>query len=124
MSLTVRKLDANHDITHAMLTGDDAIQQTVECELKFILGEWFLDISKGLPWIPQPNASAVPIMGVFPANLAYGETLIKATILAVDGVATLDAFAFDFNHTSRAATVSATVTTVNGGTFTVNVSTP
>ena len=124
MSFTVRKLDANHDITHAMLTGDDAIEQTVVCELQFILGEWFLDISKGLPLYRNANATVVPIMGVLPANLAYGEALLKATILSVDGVVAITAFAFDFNHTTRAATVSATCTTVNGGTFTVNVGPP
>ena len=125
MSITVRKLDANHDITHAMLTGDAAIEQTVACVLKFILGEWFLDTSEGIPWIPQPNAPGVrPILGSFPANLAYGETLLKAAILAVDGVTTITSFTFDFNHTTRAGTCTANVTTENGGTFTVNVSKP
>ena len=122
MSLTVRKLDANHDITHVMLTGDDAIQQTVACEVQFVLGEWFLDITKGIPWYRQPNASAIPIMGVLPADLAYGEALVKATILNVYGVATIDAFSFDFTHTTRAAKVSATITTVTGGSFTIEVS--
>ena len=125
MSLTVRKLDANHDITHAMLTGDAAIEQTVGCAIRFILGEWFLDVSEGIPWIPQPNAPGVtPILGSFPANLAYGETLLKAAILAVDGVSAITRFTFDFNHTTRAAACTATVVTVNGGTFTVNASVP
>ena len=121
MSLTCRKLDANGDITHAMLTGDDAICQAVTCEIKFILGEWFLDISKGIPWYLNANANARPIMGVFPADLAYAEVLIKATILGVDGVASLTTFNLSFNHMTRAATVTATFTTVNGGPYTVQV---
>ena len=125
MSLTVRKLDAAHDITHVMLTGDAAIQQTVGCALQFVLGEWFLDVSEGLPWYPQPNApGATPILGSFPANLAYGEALIKAAILAVPGVTSITSFTFDFNHTTRAGTCSASGTTENGGTYTVNASLP
>jgi len=123
MSLTCRKLDANGDITHAMLTGDAAICQAVNCELRFTLGEWFLDISKGIPWCQNQNAHARPIMGVFPADLAYAEVLLKAAILSVDGVASLVKFDLTFNHATRAATVTAAFTTASGTTYTVQVTT-
>ena len=121
MSLTCRKLDADGDITHAILSGDDAICQTVKCELRFVLGEWFLDVSKGIPWFPNDNATVRPIMGVCPADLAYAEVILKAAILAVEGVATLVSFDLQFNHTTRAATVSAKFTTVSGAPYTVQV---
>lgn len=124
MSLTCRKLDSDGDITHVMLTGDDAIRQTVICEIKFILGEWFLDISKGIPWIAQPNATARPILGVLPADLFYGEALIKAKILSCPGVASIAAFSFVLNHNTRAATVEAQVTTITGGSFTISETLP
>lgn len=124
MSLTCRKLDSDGDITHVMLTGDDAIRQTVICEIKVILGEWFLDISKGIPWIAQPNATARPILGVLPADLPYGEALIKAKILSCPGVASIAAFSFTFNHNTRAAIVKAEVTTITGGSFTISETLP
>lgn len=104
------------------LTGDAAIEQTVGCELQLILGEWFLDVSRGIPWYAQPNATASPIMGVFPADLARAEALIKAAILRVTGVNTMTAFSLKLDHATRAATCSVTLTTVNGGTITAGVS--
>jgi hypothetical protein len=112
-----------HGLT-SYLTGDAAIEQSVSCELQLILGEWFLDVSRGLPWYAQPNSTTTPILGVFPADLARAEALIKAAILRVPGVNALKAFTLDFNHTTRAAACSASGTTENGGTFTVSESLP
>jgi hypothetical protein len=106
------------------LTGDPAIEQTVACELQLILGGWFLDVSRGIPWYVQPNATATPILGVFPADLARAEALIKAAILSVPGVNSLKAFSLDFNHATRAAKCVASGITENGGAFTVGASLP
>ena len=114
MSLTTRRLtvdpgDGHRDITggHGMrsfATGDEAIEQTVGCALRFVLGEWFLDISEGIPWYPQPFApNAVPILGHFPADLGYAEAFIKTAILGVPGVLSITSFSLTFNHHTRAA---------------------
>jgi hypothetical protein len=104
---------------NSYLTGDPAIEQSVSCELQLILGEWFLDVTRGIPWYAQPNSTTTPIMGVFPADLARAEALIKAAILSVPGVNSLTAFSLNFNHTSRAATCTASGVTENGGAFSV-----
>jgi hypothetical protein len=123
MGLICRKL-INDDICigHGVadyLTGDDAIIQTVRCELRFILGEWFLDTTKGVPWIRNANTGVLPILGRFPADLSYAEVTIKAAILRVDGVLSLTSFALDFNHNTRAGTCRITGTLDSGNTFTI-----
>ena len=113
MGLICRRLehlqDGNWDITGGrglanFCTGDEAVVQTVRCELRFILGEWFLDVTRGVPWVRNPNAGSKPILGVFPADLPYAEATIKAAILRVPGVHSLTAFELAFNHSTRAAT--------------------
>jgi hypothetical protein len=106
------------------LTGDAAIQQTLDCDLQLILGEWFLDVSRGVPWFPQPNSTVRTIMASFPADLPYAEAIIKATILAVPGVTGLASFDLTFDHVTRAAKCFATAITENGGTFTLTRSFP
>jgi hypothetical protein len=112
MSLICRKL-INDDISigHGRsdyLTGDAATIQTVRCELRLILGEWFLDTTRGVPWIRNKNAVAVPTLGRFPADLPYAETTLKAVILGIPGVNALTSFDFSFNHETRAASCRAT----------------
>jgi len=129
MSLTCRRLsvdpsDGHLDITGQFLTDDDAVVQTLGCVLRFILGEWFLNTSEGIPWMAQPNATARPILGVLPADLAYGEGLIKAAILSVDGVASIDTFSFNFNHTTRAATCTAKGKLDSGGPYAISEALP
>lgn len=105
---------------NSYLTGDDAIAQAVSCELQLILGEWFLDVSRGIPWIAQPNASATPILGQFPANLPYAESVLKAAILSVPGVTNLLAFSLTLDHNTRSATCNAKAMTENGGTIPIS----
>lgn len=123
MGLICRKL-VNDDISlgHGMadyLTGDDATVQTVRCELRLILGEWFLDVTRGVPWIRNANTGVLPILGRFPADLAYAEATIKSAIMRVDGVKALTSFSLDFNHSTRAGTCRITGTLDSGATFTV-----
>ena len=115
----------NGDITggHGLLnfaTRDEAVRQQVVCALRLILGEWFLDVSKGVPWIRNPNSGTKTILGVFPADPAYAETVIKATILGVDGVKSIDSFSLNFNHNTRAGACSARITLESGTTFTIS----
>jgi hypothetical protein len=134
MSLTVRRLtvdpnDGHRDICggHGLqdfATGDEAIEQTVGCALRFVMGEWFLDADEGVPWYPQPNASTRTILASFPADLGYAEALIKAAILGVPGVVSITSFAMNFDHNTRAATCTVDGVTEDGGTFTVAESIP
>jgi hypothetical protein len=119
-----RRIDDDGDVSggHGLgdfLDGDDAIVQAVRCELRFQLGEWFLDITKGVPWLRNANTSATPILGRFPADLAYAETMIKAAILRVDGVYRLTSFSLDFSHETRAATARIVGLLDSGQPFTI-----
>jgi hypothetical protein len=117
---------AYYDITggHGLANfaqGDEAIIQAVGCELRLILGEWFLDISRGVPWIRKPNAPGVQtILGAAPADLDYSRAMIKAAILGVPGVKNITKFGLSFNHSTRAATCTAAGLLVSGAPFAVS----
>ncbi|KAA0970802.1 hypothetical protein FPY71_10020 [Aureimonas fodinaquatilis] len=68
-------------------------------------GEWFLDTSAGVPWIPQ-------ILGS-PENLPLAEAVIKAEILDTDGVTGITDFSIrHFRQTRRLDVPNASVSTV------------
>jgi len=125
MTLICRRLDADGDITGGygmadFLTGDEATVQTIRCELRFQLGEWFLDATKGVPWVRNSNTGEKPILGPMPADLPYAEAMVKAAIMRVDGVHSLTSFTISFNHTTRAATCTVKGRLDTGATFTIS----
>jgi hypothetical protein len=62
-----------------LVSGRDAIAQAIERRLKTFRGEWFLDGSIGVPYVEQALGRKAP-------NLAAVEQLLRAEILAVEGV--------------------------------------
>lgn len=115
---TVRRLDANHDMTFGgsmrnIATTAESAEQLLRCALLYIRGEWFLDTDGGVPWWQPEGADAQPIMGV-PRDLRYAESVLKATILSVTGIKDIVAFAIAVNTSTRKMTVSFTVTTDDG----------
>ncbi len=127
----VRRLDQNHDISGGAglanyATGSEATAQRIRTTLLAILGEWWLDQTVGVPWYAPEDPNSPDNVGVTsimggsgPPNLGYAEAVLKAAILGVDGVATLDSFAMSFDHVTRALSVSASGTDVDNGVFTV-----
>lgn len=116
----VRRLDANHDpyFGHGfrdIAQGAEAAQQRLRCQLLVILGEWFLDLDNGVPWWQPATSDVVPIMGK-KRDDQYTESVLKAKILACDGVATLDLFKLTVDA-NRHMTVTCSGTTVDGATF-------
>lgn len=103
-------------------TDDEAVLQSLRCELHLQLGEWFLDTTRGVPWLQNPNSTAQPILGRHPADLAYAEAQIKAAILRVEGVGVLYSFSIKFNHATRAATCVVHGRLVSGTMFTLEES--
>lgn len=119
----VRRLDANHDYTFGgglrnIATGSEAAEQRLRCRLLSVVGDWFLDITHGVPWWQPEQSDTQPIMGG-PWNLAYAEATLKAAILATDGVATLDTFTLSVDGKTRKLSVSCSGTTVDGGAFNI-----
>jgi hypothetical protein len=103
-------------------TGDEAVLQTVRCELHLQLGEWFLDTTRGVPWLQNPNSAEPAILGRHPADLSYAEAQIKAAILRVVGVGVLYSFAINLNHATRVATCVVHGRLVSGTVFTLEES--
>jgi hypothetical protein len=128
LAAPVRRLNANHDIQGgglaAYATGSEATAQRVRTTLLAILGEWWLDETIGVPWLgPEdpndPNFTGVPtIMGQPGApDLGYAEAVIKAAILGIDGVESIDSFTMDFDHQTRTLSFSTNWVDEDGNVF-------
>jgi hypothetical protein len=121
---TVRRNDANHDRMFGgsmrdIATGSESTEQRLRCKLLYIYGEWFLDTDGGVPWWQPDGSDTKPIMGVS-RDLRYAESVLKAAIVSVPGVKSLDAFLLNFNATTRKLAVSCTVTDDDGNPITID----
>lgn len=117
----VRRLDANHDRTFGgsmrdWATGSESTEQRLRCELLYILGEWFLDTDGGVQWWQPEGSDVKPFMGG-PRDLRYAESVLKAKILAIPGIATLTTFVLNANTTTRKLTVTCGGTDDDGAPF-------
>lgn len=94
----------NNDLQ--IVTGRDAIRQDVKQTLALMYGEWFLDTTKGIPYLQQilvkgPDLTA--IQGIF----------IDA-ILSVNGVLELLTLAFDYDNEVRLLKITFQARTTDG----------
>lgn len=81
--------------------GADAVKQHITQRLKMFTGEWFLNLSEGVPYfqnilIKNPNPDVV-------------DGLLKSTILATPGVDELLSFDLDYDAALRKLTVDFSV---------------
>ncbi len=80
------------------LIGDGpAIVQAVKIAIQFYQGEWFLDVSAGMPWWQQilvKNPNVNQIQGAF-----------RAAILAVDGVQGINSLTLAYDPQARTLAV-------------------
>lgn len=118
MTAIVRRLDSSGDMTFGagkrnFAVGAEGTAQRVRCRLLLVTGEWFLDTDAGVPWWQPEDSGVQPIMGG-PKNLQYAESVLKATILATDGVASIVSFAMRFDSQTRKLSVDVKCTTVDG----------
>jgi hypothetical protein len=91
-----------------LINSPEAVGQAVETSLRLWLGEWYLNINDGTPWLE----------GVFGYNSQdeADQTLIQ-TILAVQGVQNLENWQSSVDPITRAYTsISATLDTIYGQT--------
>lgn len=113
--MRVRKLDENGDIvTRGVMWNYDkeAVAQNISTRLKLFLGEYFRDITDGVPWFEKENGTE-GILGKG-YSLAEVESILKNRIARTDGVLKLLEFKIDFNATTRKMIVSAFVLTNYG----------
>lgn len=113
--MRVRKLDSSGDI----VTNDvqwaydaEAVAQTVKTRLRLFLGEYFRDITEGMPWFEKEDGTE-GILGKGYSR-AQVESLIRRRIVNTDGVVKLLSFSTDFDRSERRFRVEATILTDYG----------
>jgi hypothetical protein len=116
--MIVRRLDVDGDMTFGQGLANfaqdaEAVAQNVRTRLYLILGEWFLDVEDGVPYLQS--------IFVKPADLALSESILKARIVDTEGVQELTNFQFLFDRNTRQVTVTGTVRTVYGTTDNIRV---
>lgn len=77
----------------ALVRSAEAVGQHIRQRLKTYEGEWFLDTTAGVPWLSE-------ILGRR-FDPALAEAVIKAEILATDGVTEITSFSVRFNEATR-----------------------
>lgn len=111
----VRRLDANNDATFGKGSANyaeetESTEQRLLCFLRGNAGEYFLDTDRFLPWIQAEGSDVKPILGANgPRDIGYGEALVKAAILGLDGIASLQSFLLAFDPNVRHLSISGTV---------------
>jgi hypothetical protein len=83
--------------------GKTGIAQRVKLSLQLVLGEWFLDQSKGVDWFGQ-------ILVKNPNVLAIRQ-IIAQTILGVPGVSALNSLDIAYNNQTRIGSITFSVDT-------------
>lgn len=92
------QLDDNHDLEVVdydlrLQTGLPLMQQRLRQSLWFFLGEWYLDVTDGVPYYEE-------ILIKNPAQTTV-ESIFKATILETPGVLELESFDIEYTNADR-----------------------
>jgi len=117
--MQTRKLDASEDIIFGhgkkdILQGNLAIAQMVKNALLMTQGDWFLDRSHGLPYFSESFLHKV--------NLSLIKSLIKNTILGVQGVQSILDFTTTIDDRKRSLGINCIILTNTGETVSINQS--
>lgn len=100
----VKKANGLYDLQ--LITGADRILQAIKIRLRTWYGEWFLDTTIGLPYLDK-------IMVKNP-SLPTIDNLLRAEILAVDGVAYAPSVVSVVDASKRTLSVTFTADTTYG----------
>lgn len=76
-----------------MVRDAHAVGQHARQRLQTFEGEWFLDGTVGVPWLTQILGKGY--------DPALSEAVVKATLLATDGVIDITSFSVGFNQPTR-----------------------
>jgi len=98
-----RALNSNNDIfvlngRFAVVSEGAETVQHLRTRLRFFLGEWFLDITEGVPYFQQILKK--------PFDIAKVETLLKSEILNTPNIKNLTRFESSFNGDTRKLTIN------------------
>jgi hypothetical protein len=106
-----RRLDSNGDYTFGqgstnfLINSPATVAQAVSTALRLFQGEWFLDITAGVPWITS-------VAGVNTRDTA--DSVVKQAILGVTGVLNIVSYSSSFDTAKRIFSVTATINTQFG----------
>lgn len=89
---------ATHDLVFqngslVMVYDAEAVAQRVKQHLRLFLREWFLDTTRGVPWIDY--------VFVRPFDQATAEAVVKDAVLSVPGVREITSFGVNFYPEQR-----------------------
>lgn len=90
----------------AWVTGQDAIAQAIAFELRTGLGESRYARNRGVPWLQIIFQAGTPDYSI--------KAIIESTILAVEGVTSVDLAPLVIDRASRAMTVTGSAATIEG----------
>lgn len=94
------------DFDFALVDDTRQIMQNLAIRLRFVLGEWFLDITQGIAYyedVFRKNPNQIQI-----------ESIIKQEIVSTRGVVELTSFEADFNKRTRIFSVRFSARTISG----------
>lgn len=96
----------------ALVSDGEAVAQAVRQRLRTFLGEWFADLTVGVPWMQSVFVKNPNLVGVRAA--------IRSTIVNTPGIATLVTFSQTFDAATRTLSVAFSATTDTGELVTFN----
>lgn len=85
----------------------NAVAQSVQTRLQLWLGEWFLNIEEGTPFMQG-------ILGKYSKDVA--DTTIKDRVLDTDGVTSIDSYESTIDPDTRSLSVTIKINTIYGPT--------
>jgi len=111
--MRVRKLSSSNDMTFGSgalnfyVDIPAAVAQVVQTSLLLWLGEWYIDVTLGMPWIQG-------VLGKY--NLATADATVQDYISNVQGVTDISSYASVSNQKDRNYSAAATIDTLYGKT--------
>jgi hypothetical protein len=105
-------LDASHDMhidgagLIVTVSGADAVRQNVLTALRLFRGEWFLAVSRGMPWFGE--------VLVANPNIRVIEFELRRTVLRIRGVTGIREMDLDFDRGTRELSISIEIDTEYG----------
>lgn len=106
-----RKLDSNGDYSFGRgalnfyIDSSAAVAQAIQTSLNLFQGEWFLDITAGVPWYTQ-------VVG-YDTQALY-DSLIKDKIKSVEGVLSIISYTSTLDTRARQLDIAVQVSTIFG----------
>lgn len=88
----------------AFVAGDAAIRQAIVFTLQLTQGEWFANLTAGIPWFTD-------VLGT-KFNLDQIRSIFQTKVAAVEGVQAIKRLAISFDNAARALTVEYEIQTI------------